>query len=392
MPYDSKYFGDEGIRLIRIRDVLGASEPLYYGGPALTDHRVKAGALLVGMDGDFNAARWMGPPALLNQRVLALEADALTLSWIERCLPPMLKVTNDLTYATTVKHLSSAQVAAYRVPWPRIDIRQRIADYLDYEAAEIDAFISDLSSLRRLTQERLLSEWSALFGAAAHAPHTQIRHLVTSLVDGPFGSGLTSSHYADEGAPVVRLGNIGRFNFQLEPRAYIPSAYASDLAAHAVRPGDVVIAGLGDANHPLGRSAVVPEQFGEGIVKADCYRARVNGLVSPSFLAWALSAPQTSDGFREMSRGSTRARLNLALVAAARIPVPDRGTQDRLLATYGRAEAAATQAIADITAAIALAKERRAALITAAVTGQIDVTARRKPVVDSIQSSLAEAR
>ena len=49
-------------------------------------------------------------------------------------------------------------------------------------------------------------------------------------------------------------------------------------------------------------------------------------------------------------------------------------------------------AIADIDAAIALAKERRAALITAAVTGQIDVTTKQKPAVDRIQTAIQEGR
>lgn len=56
------------------------------------------------------------------------------------------------------------------------------------------------------------------------------------------------------------------------------------------------------------------------------------------------------------------------------------------------AQADRDEQVVDIDAAIALAKERRAALITAAVTGQIDVTSRQRPVVDSIQSALQEAR
>lgn len=39
---------------------------------------------------------------------------------------------------------------------------------------------------------------------------------------------------------------------------------------------------------------------------------------------------------------------------------------------------------------IALAKERRAALITAAVTGQIDVTARHKPAAEQLEDDIAQ--
>ena len=293
---------------------------------------------------------------------------------------------------STIENLSAGRIADFSLVLPNTESQRQIADYLDHETAEIDAFIADLAMTRALTQERLVSEWARLFEEAMTAPLTQIRHTVTSLVDGPFGSGLTSAHYADDGAPVVRLGNIGRNRFELQPRVYISQDYAAELKAHAVRPGDVVIAGLGDVNHPLGRAAVVPLEFGEGIVKADCYRARVNQRVSAEFLAWSLSAPQTSDSFREMSRGSTRARLNLAVVAAANIPVPERDAQDRLVVSYEVANATAESALQEIDAAIELAKERRAALITAAVTGQIDVTTRKTPAVDNIQTAIEEAR
>ena len=44
----------------------------------------------------------------------------------------------------------------------------------------------------------------------------------------------------------------------------------------------------------------------------------------------------------------------------------------------------------DIDRAIALAKERRAALITAAVTGQIDVTAKRRPAAEQLEDDIKE--
>ncbi|KHE75502.1 hypothetical protein AS25_01455 [Kocuria marina] len=39
---------------------------------------------------------------------------------------------------------------------------------------------------------------------------------------------------------------------------------------------------------------------------------------------------------------------------------------------------------------IDLARERRAALITAAVTGQIDVTARNKPAAEQLEDDVAQ--
>lgn len=119
LPFDSEYFGSEGLPLIRIRDLFATEVATRYSGPSLTEDRITRDDVLVGMDGDFNVSRWkVGEPGLLNQRVLALRADRLTSRWIEYCIRFPLKIINDLTYSTTVKHLSSNQVAKIRIPLP----------------------------------------------------------------------------------------------------------------------------------------------------------------------------------------------------------------------------------------------------------------------------------
>jgi len=59
----------QGTPLIRIRDVGGEGSQTLYSGEFELKYLVQPGQLLVGMDGDFNCARWRGKPSLLNQRV-----------------------------------------------------------------------------------------------------------------------------------------------------------------------------------------------------------------------------------------------------------------------------------------------------------------------------------
>lgn len=51
---------DGGMPLIRIRDVGSAASETFYSGEYDERYLVTAGDLLVGMDGDFNCARWRG--------------------------------------------------------------------------------------------------------------------------------------------------------------------------------------------------------------------------------------------------------------------------------------------------------------------------------------------
>ncbi|MGQ7787794.1 hypothetical protein [Nesterenkonia sp. K-15-9-6] len=274
---------------------------------------------------------------------------------------------------------------------PPVRRAQTIADYLDHETAEIDAFIADLQKFLALSAEHLDSFWDAEFRRLVGVhPVVELRRVLRSLVDGPFGSALTSSSYSDEGAPVVRLGNIRRNRFSTEPRVYVPRGYAAQLSSHDVEPGDVVIAGLGDEKLPLGRAAVVPAEFGRGIVKADCYRARTSERVSPAYLAWALSSPAMSAAFQMMGRGTTRTRLNLGIVSAAKIPLPDRKAQENFVHVHNTAAAAHASMVDAVNRAVDLARERRAALISAAVTGQIDVTQKHRPVAEQLEDEVKQ--
>ncbi|WP_369801563.1 restriction endonuclease subunit S, partial [Brachybacterium sp. UMB0905] len=83
---------------------------------------------------------------------------------------------------------------------------------------------------------------------------------------------------------------------------------------------------------------------------------------------------------------------NISLASLRSLPIPALNTRQQAEfvgeAVEARQNVEAAQA--DITAAITLAKERRAALITAAVTGQIDVTHKQRPVVEQLQDDLQE--
>ena len=256
---------------------------------------------------------------------------------------------------------------------PALPAQRAIADYLDRETAQIDAFIAKNEELVVLLAERRDSLWTELYDDAATAGElVPVRRLVASIVDGPFGSSLTSAHYSTAGTRVIRLGNIGINEFKHADEAFISTEYAAQLATHAASAGDVIVAGLGDERMPLGRACVLPD-IGPAIVKADCYRVRPNRLVSAEYLAWVLSAPPTRGQMRLLARGTTRLRLNTSVVRDVQVPVPSTSLQAELAARFrGRADeidAASTKA----EHGIVLARERRAALISAAVTGKIDV-------------------
>ena len=149
-----------------------------------------------------------------------------------------------------------------------------------------------------------------------------LRRVTLGCCDGPFGSGLKSSHYTEKGVRVVRLQNIGHGEFKDSDVAFISPEHYSSLGDHSVVAGDVLIAGLGDKNHPSGRACVAPAGIIPAMVKADCFRFRLNqDQIQPRFAALQLTAtaPVAS---AVLSTGATRQRTNLQATSGRAVGVP----------------------------------------------------------------------
>lgn len=148
--FDSnKFTKEEGyIGLIRIRDIYKTETEMNYKGSYSKDAIVQTGDILIGMDGDFNIERWKGKPALLNQRVCKIcNTKKGNENYLFYLLPRLLKCINDVTYSTTVKHLSVYDIINSELPLPPLSEQQAIATYLDKKCGEINHAI-DVQKIR----------------------------------------------------------------------------------------------------------------------------------------------------------------------------------------------------------------------------------------------------
>jgi len=146
---------DDGLPVVRIRDLLRGFTRTRFAGDTVGAPFVGNGDLLIGMDGDFNSVVWSGGDALLNQRVCCLRpSPRLDNRFLSYALPLTLREINDLTFYTTVKHLSSVDLLSSRFPRPPISTQSRIADFLDSETGRIDALVNKKQRLINLLEEK----------------------------------------------------------------------------------------------------------------------------------------------------------------------------------------------------------------------------------------------
>ncbi len=161
----------------------------------------------------------------------------------------------------------------------------------------------------------------------------QLRRFADEYCDGPFGSAIKSDHYSTTGARVVRLGDIGSGEWKSGVPAFLDLDYWATLDRHHVLPGDLLVAGLGDENNPVGRATVAPD-LGPALVKADCYRFRLDrSKAEPRFIARYLSSSAGLDYSGALADGSTRKRLTIGKALAIPVPLP-RLAEQRAIADY----------------------------------------------------------
>lgn len=148
-PFDSLKFSEsEGIPLIRIRDVTRGYSETFTTEEYSPEYLVHDGDLLVGMDGEFNIAKWGKTPALLNQRVCRLTPkSSVDKGYLYYYMPIILKQIEAKTPFVTVKHLSAKELNKAKIPLLPLDEQRKIAAVLDK--------VSDLITKRRQQLDKL---------------------------------------------------------------------------------------------------------------------------------------------------------------------------------------------------------------------------------------------
>lgn len=390
-PFDSALFDPvEGIPLVRIRDIHSGGAPeVYWSGEPVPAAAIDDGDLLIGMDGDFEVAWWSGGRAQLNQRVCCLRANGRDqLRFLYYVLPTPLKEINALTYATTVKHLSSFDVAKVRLALPPPDEVGAIAAFLDRETAKIDALIAEQEKLIALLKEKRQAvishavtkgldpsvsmkdsgvEW--LGEVPAHWNVTRLKFAAT--VQTGVAKGKDYSGRPTTVVPYIRVANVQDGYLALDDVATIEIA-KEEVDRYRLRAGDVLMNEGGDFDK-LGRGHVWAGEIDPCIHQNHVFAVRPTEIPS-AWLNLLTGSDYAQFYFMTRSKQST----NLASISSTNImelplllpPAHERAE----IADFVHQE---THRFDDMVGAartaIDLLKERRAALISAAVTGQIDV-------------------
>lgn len=257
-----------------------------------------------------------------------------------------------------------------KLPLPTFEAQERVARYLDAETAKIDYLIAKQKDLVGLTRCRLQA-WRnhAFWGNATNDPFinppqgwlVQRNRNLFEHVDERSDTGeeelLSVSHIT--GVTPRSMKNVTMFEAE------------STIGYKLVAQEELVINTMWAWMGALGVSAYA----GIASPAYDVYRFRNIEQVNPRFFDVAYRTAAYVDLMKAHSRGIWNSRLRLYPDAFLRLSslVPSKTEQDRLVAENTERTVDAEQLISCCERAINLSQERRSALITAAVTGQIEI-------------------
>lgn len=315
--FDSASFTEDASfpPLVRIRDVKRGFSETYYSGNYSEEYIVRRGDILIGMDGEFNIARWQSEPALLNQRVCKIIPNQqIDGSYLLFALTKILKKIEDKTAFVTVKHLSAKELNKIELRIPNYEQQMQISSTLEKTLSIISRRQYQLAKLDELVKCRFVE----LFGdPVANDKGWPIVRLdaIADIRIGPFGSLLHKEDYQSGNHALVNPSHIVEGKIKVDSTLSVSNDKYNELSAYWLNPGDIVMGRRGE----MGRCAVV-EHSGL-ICGTGSLIIRTHGQMKPYFLQNILSRPEYKKIIEVKAVGVTMMNLNVPIVSSLEVPL-----------------------------------------------------------------------
>ncbi len=253
---------------------------------------------------------------------------------------------------------------------PGYTAQRTIADYLDRETARIDTLIEEQRRLMEMLRER---RTAVIAHATSQGTDVELRRVIEVLRQGwsPNCESWPADGVIEWGVLKVGCANTGRFDPAENKR--LPDD-ETPRPEFAVRQGELVMS-RSNTKDLVGAAAVVVGEYPRLLLSDLTYGITLSDDVNPAFVAYALRSPDVRAQISAASKGMSHSMQKISQrdIRELRVRVPTLSEQRRVAEYLDEQTRKIDTLILETERFVDLARERRAALITAAVTGQIDV-------------------
>lgn len=283
--------------------------------------------------------------------------------------------------------LTAEALGNLKVVYPQnVEERQKIASFLDHETAKIDTLIEKQQQLIKLLKEK---RQAVISHAVTKGLNPQARmkdsgvewlgevpeHWVVkpmNMASSKLAVGLATSvtnYYRDSGATIIRNLNIKQGYFDGSDMLYIDESFALKEKSKVTKYGDVLMVRTGSN---IGLACTTPKEF-------DNCHTFTTLIITPSqelnadYLTCCINSAYGKSEVQKLKQGFGKDNLNVEELRRFQVIVPPITEQIKIVSYLNEQNKKIDELLIECSKAISLMQERRSALISAAVTGKIDV-------------------
>jgi type I restriction enzyme S subunit len=261
--------------------------------------------------------------------------------------------------------LGADDVLNLPLPVPDVATQRAIANYLDRETARIDALITKKQGMIELLEERNGARRGAVIQSVSMGSTRSLRWLLSeAIADGPH----ETPEFVDNGVPFLSVDSIVDSRIRFDGCRMIGEEdhvrYCRKLMP---RYGDVLITKAAS----VGKVALVDDKRIFNVWSPIAVLRPDQSVLLPEFLWQYLRSPKAQRDLSLGSTSNTQQNISMRDLGSLRIPIVSIEDQ-RAVCDLLRKD---TQGLVkEIEASVVLLHERRQALITAAVTGELEIS------------------
>lgn len=286
--------------------------------------------------------------------------------------------------------------------FPTLETQTQIANFLDYETAKIDTLIAKQEKLIELLKEKRQAvishavtkglnpnvpmkdsgvEW--LGEVPEHWKIKENKYLLDFITSGSRG---WAQYYADTGALFFRIANLTRDTIEpkLDSLQFVEQPQGSEGERSKIKIGDLLISITAD----LGSVCVANSSIQNGYVSQHVALCRPQKLCEPRWLAYYILSDTAKEQLLGSGYGGTKIQLSLEDIRELVIAVPPKKEQMQIANYIDEKLSQFEYLIKKADKLVGILKERRTALISAAVTGKIDVRNWQNPNKNNNQDKM----
>lgn len=343
-------------------------------GLASGSRTVPSGALVLSTRAPIGYIAEAATQMAFNQGCRALvprDPEAVDVRFVKYQLSARRRDLQSAGNGTTFQELPSEALGSFVISYAPMREQRRIADFLDAETSRIDALIAAKQQMIDVMGRRLKRELDDRLSARP-APMVPLRRFVRSLTQGT--SGVAGSSPAEDGEwGILKLSAVKDGQFRERENKVLGPDFPVDAS---LRPqvGDLLVT---RSNTPayVGDVCAVLGAAGQVLLPDLIYRLRLDDRLDPAFASMALRTTTARLALSSAARGTSQSMVKLRGedILNVVIPAPSIARQKSEVTAHDRSVEIAGSLARTLTRQIELLRERRQALITAAVTGEMEV-------------------